>query len=134
MGKFVDELIDYKFIYHANGVSEFTINNAEKELGLKFAEDYRDYLENFGVLSVEDVEFTGLVGPGRVHVVDITNQERRKNIEISDEWYVVVFPKSDEETIWQKASGEVIRVTADGQTTKLADSLTDYFNHSILKK
>lgn len=133
MGKFVDELIAYKYIYHANGVSSYTISCAEEKLGLHFSDEYKDYLDRFGVLSIDGTEFTGLVGPGRVHVVDITMQEREKNPNIPSDWYVVVFPTSDV-TIWQTGGGEIFQVAADGKQTKKAASLSAYFKKLVSGK
>ena len=73
------------------------IIEAEKELGVSFADDYTKYVEKYGVISARGIELTGVTAHERLSVVSVTKKERNMNSNIPrkyvcyrkhcDRWY-----------------------------------------------
>ena len=61
------------------GASEEQIIRAEKRLELKFPEEYKDYVKEFGAISFLGNEWTGLNVDGYLNVVNMTEEERALN-------------------------------------------------------
>lgn len=109
-----------------SGVSEEKIDEAEKELGVRFAGEYRDYLSEFGVATFEGHEFTGICNSKRLNVVDVTKEERNLNPDIPEELYVVERSNIDNAIIWQSPSGEIYQSIPNQKTMIISESLQDY--------
>ena len=60
-------------------LSEKDIDEAEKVLGLKFADEYRTYTKKFGAISADGFELTGVVAAPRLNVVNVTASEKSLN-------------------------------------------------------
>ncbi|MGI6387150.1 MAG: SMI1/KNR4 family protein [Desulfomonilia bacterium] len=48
-------------MYKTRGASDELIAEAERQLNLRFAEDYKEYLSLFGAISFGSTELTGLI-------------------------------------------------------------------------
>ena len=70
-----------KGLFRLNGANDDQIDDAEKILGLKFSEEYKAYLKEFGCISFDSHEFQGLNTSDRLSVVLTTQFEKmsRKN-------------------------------------------------------
>ena len=112
-------------LYTMKGVSEEEIQNAEQELGLKFATDYRKYVSAFGAISFESHELTGVCSSKRLSVVDVTIKERR-NCDVPEDWYVIEQANIDGIVIWQDASGSVYQTGPGAKQKRLCKSLAAY--------
>lgn len=71
------------------GVTLEQISDAEMQMGLSFADDYREYLKEFGLISYGSHELTGIVNSKRLNVVDVTLNERISNPEFPKDMYVI---------------------------------------------
>ena len=89
------------------GVSEEAIEAAEKELGLSFANDYREYLLNFGLAMCNGHEFTGIGKSERTNVVSVTKQMKEIFADIPEDRYVIENENMDLALIWQDSKGNV---------------------------
>lgn len=112
-------------LYTMKGASEEEIQNAEQELGLKFAADYRKYVAAFGAISFESHELTGICSSKRLSAVDVTIKERR-NCEVPEDWYVIEQANIDGIVIWQDASGSVYQTGPGAKQKRLCKSLAAY--------
>ena len=114
-------------LFAGTGVSAGEIAEAEKTLNCKFAEEYRQYLREFGIAAVNGHELTGLSSAKRTNVVDVTLEERtREHYEpIPDDWYVVEDANIDDIIVWQSEAGEIFQSGADGNF-KICASLVEY--------
>lgn len=112
----------------ANGRTDAEIAEAEKELGIKFAKDYHEYLKKIGIACFDGHELTGLTNTDRLNVVSVTKELRKQSEEICALWYVVEDVGLDGIIIWQNSDG-VLYATAPNTNAKMvADSLSEYYS------
>ena len=102
------------------------VDNSELQLSVIFANEYRDYLIEFGVVSVNGHELTGICKSERLHVVDVTTVEKGKNPTVDKSWYVVERTNIDGIVVWQTPNGEIFQTSPTTHPIKIADSLVDY--------
>ena len=107
-------------------VSKDEIEQAEKQLGLVFAKEYRDYLGEMGVFSIMGHEFTGICKSKRLNVIDVTATEKRNNPLVPNHLYAVEQTNMDGIVIWQDASGAVYQTSPGTEPIKICDSLQEY--------
>ena len=111
--------------YSMNGASQEEIREAEQILGLRFAADYRKYIEAFGAASFAGHELTGICQSKRLSVVAVT-QEERNNTDVPADWYVLEQANIDGIVIWQDGSGVVYQTAPNSKAKKLCQSLAEY--------
>ena len=109
-----------------SGATMKQIDNSEKKLNVKFSNEYRTYLFEFGVASADGHEFTGICTSSRLNVIDVTLVERNRNPKISNDYYVVEQTNFDGIVVWQSNTGEVFQTSPNMQIMKLCDSLCEY--------
>jgi len=72
--------IEEKFkLYKTKGASDELIAEAERQLNLHFADDYKEYLSLFGAISFGSTELTGLNIDSYANVVSVTLKEAQRN-------------------------------------------------------
>ena len=102
------------------------IAEAEADLGLSFARDYRGYLEGCSFASVNGHELTGICKSPRLDVVSVTRAERENWPDIDPTWYVLERTGMDGVVAWQNADG-VVYLSIPGSGYMVAcDSLLEY--------
>lgn len=108
-----------------NGRTDTEIENAEKQLGIKFSPDYRCYLKDIGLACFDGHELTGICKPARLNVVDVTLLQRQC---VSDaySWYVVEETGIDGRVIWQAPTGDIYQTAPGTKTRKVFGSLVEY--------
>lgn len=107
------------------------IDAAERELNLKFNEDYKKCLTKFGQFSICNHEFTGITKTLRLNVVEITKEERVKNPLIPNNLYVLEQTHIDDIVIWQNEEGNIFQSSFYCLPYKIADSLFEYIKLNI---
>ena len=117
------------FLHFKNGADESVIKSAECKLNCRFADDYRDYLKEFGVASFNGHEMTGLADSKRLNVVDVTLTNRDYFEFNLTGFYVVEEANIDGIVIWQNCDGLVFMSQPGKGFTKSADSLLDFFQN-----
>ncbi len=106
------------------------IIEAEKELGVNFADDYIKYVKKYGVISAKGIELTGVTNYKRLSVVFITKKERNINPNIPANMYVIENIAIDGIIALQDETGKVYTVTPN-ETPKLSyNSLSEYIEKS----
>lgn len=113
-------------LFAGKGATPSQIAEAEQALGVKFAEDYRKCLLEFGIFAFNGHELTGISTAPRINVVDTTRRQREYNAEIASDWYTIEEANIDGITIWQEGSGTVYEVVTGNKPVKLANSLSEY--------
>lgn len=127
MSSFVDKLRTFPRMRCAGGVDEAAIEQAEDTLGLIFSKEYREYLLELGEAKAAGREFTGICKAKRLHVVDVT-QEERENVPVPEDWYVIEQANIDGIVIWQDASGSVYQTGPGTKQKKLCKSLDAFLD------
>ncbi|MEE0132930.1 MAG: SMI1/KNR4 family protein [Treponema sp.] len=124
--KTIKELVEKKFkFYQKKAVSDNVISNAEKELNISLAQDYKDYLKCYGACSFSSHEFTGLGFSGYMNVVSATNEERRVNSNFPKDMYIIENLAIEGVLIVQNSKGEVFEYTRSS-INKIYNSFKDY--------
>ncbi|MBQ9196751.1 MAG: SMI1/KNR4 family protein [Clostridia bacterium] len=130
MGKIVELIKEKKGLISLGNVKEEVIHNAETILKTHFADDYKEYVSEFGVASFEDHELTGICISKRLNVVDVTLDERYD--EISEDYYVVEKLNIDGIVIWQKKDATIYQTQKGGAPIRIALSLADYLKNETV--
>lgn len=112
----------------SGAVDENEIMKVEDTLGVKFADEYRAYISNFGTASFYGHELTGICeGDASINVVDVTLEERAYFPNIPRGWYVVEQTHIDGIVIWQDEDGCIYRATPNS-VVKICNSLREYIS------
>lgn len=127
--RFVDLLATMKSFRHRNSVSYAEIKDAENKLGLYFSEEYKDYLSQYGEVSIYGHEFTGICDSKRLNVVEVTIEQKENNPSIPDEYYVVEELNIDDCVIWQDKNGAVYSSMPNEDIKLEANSLKEYIEN-----
>lgn len=126
MGRIIEALEAQKKLLSGDGVPESLISEAELMLNLKFSDEYKEYLQKYGIAAYRGHELTGITRSPRLHVVAVTLAEREKSSDIPSDLYVVERTNVEEVVVWQNASGEIFYSGPNLELTKHGDSLSDY--------
>lgn len=111
---------------HLEPASEIDINNAQKQLNIKFADEYYLYVSKFGVISAKGIELTGITSHKRLNVVDVTLSERELNHNFPDNMYVIENLAIDGIIILQDSFGSIYEFAPYSQPKKIYNSLSEY--------
>lgn len=122
----INELKEQDDFIMIGPVSAEDIREAEVQLGLTFAEEYKEYLEQCGVASANGHEFTGLVNSKRLNVVSVTLAEKEKNPSVGDDFYVIENLGIDKIITWQDSNGNLYQTVDTGNPKKLSMSFAEY--------
>lgn len=106
------------------------ITDAELQLRVSFAEEYRAYLKEFGAIMDDGIELTGIAKSKHRDVVSLTEQERALNPNVPHTMYVIEYTCVDGIIIWQETKGKIYQTKPESKPKKIADSLVEYIeNH-----
>jgi len=107
-------------------VSIDDVNKAEQALNLKFSDDYKAYVQEFGIASFEGHELTGICSFPRLNVITVSEEERSLNPDIPKDWYVIEQTNMDGAVVWQREDGTVFQSIPGMKPKQMAESLSDY--------
>lgn len=111
--------------------TEMQITDAELQLRIRFADEYKEYLKAFGAIMADGIELTGIAKAEYRSVVSLTKQERELNPKVPNTMYVIENTGVDGIIIWQDSLGNVYRTKADTEPEMIASSLYEYIaNHA----
>lgn len=108
------------------GASRQEVDQCEEALGLKFAEDYREYAIKYGAASCYGHELTGVCTIPTLNVVSVTNKERAYMESVPKTWYVIEQAHIDGIVYWQDNQGIIYRTAPKVDVKKICESLADY--------
>jgi len=127
MSDIVKKLREMQGFVSLSGATKEQIEQAEKSLNLKFADEYCEYLAAFGVASACGHELTGICASPRLNAVGVTISEKMSNPAVPANWYVVEQAHVDGIVVWQSGTGEVWQTAPNTPPIKLCASLCEYF-------
>ncbi len=108
--------------------SEEAIEQAEAVLHLQFAKDYKEYLREYGSVTFDGHELTG-IGPNKWQdVVESTKRALLAN-NVPPDCYVIERLGIDGIIIWQDSSGLIYETSPQSKPVQKHDSLIDYINN-----
>ena len=123
MIKKIKEAEDYASL---GAASKEQIASAEKELHLKFAADYNEYLSTFGAATFCGKELTGICSSERLSVISVTQHARSFFKSFPDDAYVIEEMLFDHFLTIQRADGSVFSYGPNESEELIADSLSSY--------
>ncbi len=106
--------------------TESQIEDAEKQLGLKFANEYKEYLAAFGSITATGIELSGIAKADYINVVSLTQESWELNPQVSHKMYVVENACVDGILIWQDSKGLIYQSKPNIKPTQIAKTLADY--------
>ncbi len=110
-----------------SGADDFSIKAAEKQLGLKFYPEYREYLSSLGAATYYGHELTGISNAPAIDVVQVTESERSFVENVPQNWYVIERLDIDGISIWQDSlTGKIYRTSPNTVPVEICDSLLKY--------
>ncbi len=108
---------------------DYEVENAERELGLKFADEYKRYVCAGGAICGGGIELTGITNFERLNVVSVTKREKRINPLIKENMYVVEVVGIDGMVILQDETGTIYTAQPNVAPRKFFDSLVEYIEN-----
>lgn len=107
------------------------IKDAEAQLGVNFAGDYKEYLANFGAVIADGMELSGIAKSEHRNVVSLTKRARGLTPKIAPAMYVIEDLCIDGIIIWQDSDGLIFQTSPNTEPKQIATSLADYIrNHA----
>lgn len=113
-------------LHYMGPASEEEIQLTEKNMHLKFAEDFKKYVSTFGAIIAKGIELTGITKSNQSNVLVITNQENDFNYSIPSNMYVVDDSLAEVSLILQDETGAIYELFPSGEITKKFSSLAEY--------
>ena len=102
------------------------ITDAELQLRVTFADDYKEYLSNFGAIMADDIELTGIAKSKHRDVVSITKKEWELNPKVPHTMYVIENTCVDGIIIWQDTNGFIYKTRPNTEPKQIEKSLVNY--------
>lgn len=107
------------------------ITNAEHQLNICFAAEYKEYLSAFGAIMADGIELSGIAKSEHRNVVYLTQQQWKLNLKVPHTMYVVENTCVDGIVIWQDNNGSVYQTKANSEPFKIASSLEEYILNQV---
>lgn len=133
MTKIVDLINSLPDMLALSPATEVQITDAELQLRVRFAEEYKEYLAAFGAIMAEGIELTGIAKAEHRNVVSITKKERKLNPKVPNTLYVIENTCVDGIIMWQDTTGVVYQTMPNSAPKKIAVSLEEYILKRISK-
>jgi len=106
--------------------SSEAIAEAEKQLGLKFSDEFKQYLLEFGVIYSEAVQLKGIAKTKGYNVAAFTLMAREVWPEIPRNFYVISETGYNGIIICQNENGFVYECRPNNEIIQIASSLSEY--------
>ncbi len=119
-------------LFGMQGCTDEQIAEAEKELEMKFPQEYIDYVKEYGCMDFGSTEWTGLNVEGRLNTVTATRQERSVNPDFPKGYFVLEDTGIDARKIVVDEKGKVFVLQYE-KMTALCDSILEYLSSCIEK-
>jgi len=116
------------FFVCEHGVTPQEIENAQRALGLTFADDYREYVKECGTASYEGHELTGISNDLNLDVVTVTANNLKRNPNINMPLYVIEEAHIDGIVIWQAPDKTIYRTDWSTKPVMIAANLEEYIH------
>lgn len=122
----IECISNLKNVCHGQGAEKEAVAAAEKKLNLHFADEYREYVSTYGVISAKGIELTGIIDSKRLNVADVTLKERELYTDFPLDMYVIENVAIDGILMLQKSDGGIYELRPNAKPVKRYDSLAEY--------
>lgn len=127
MSKIIEAISGLEDLDYLSPASPERVEKAEHDLELTFADDFKEYVQSYGVISAKGMELTGITTAIRLDVVSVTMAERKMS-SIPQTMYVIENIAIDGVLILQNSTGEVYAIAPHKPPQKICDSLAEYIS------
>lgn len=125
MKKLTEVMREKPYFYAEQSATFAQIEQAEEELGLKFAKEYKEYVLEYGAASFDGHELTGFSDDEYLCVVNVTEKNRKVH-KVNSSLYVVEGAHIDGIVVWQDSEGYIYETSPGVAPKKIANSLIEY--------
>lgn len=122
----IDIIKSLENMISTGAASEEDILEAEKELGVSFAEEYKVVLAEFGSILADEIELVGIAKSQNRNVIAVTKRERECNVLVPKNLYVVENLGIDGIIIWQDEKGAIYQSSPNKKPERVYNSLAEY--------
>ena len=129
MKKIIEVINNLPDLLPLKPASDTQITDAELQLRVSFAEEYKDYLSEFGAIMADGIELSGIAKAEHLNVVALTKKERELNPKVPNTMYVIENTCVDGIIIWQDTKGEIYQTQPNTEPKKIADSMAEYISN-----
>lgn len=126
MSKIIEVIESLEDLLPLKKATKEDVENIEKELGLALAEEYKEYLLNYGAIMADDIELTGVAKSKNRDVIQVTKREWEANEKVKHNLYVIENVGIDGIIIWQDATGKIYESSPNHEEKQIAGSLAEY--------
>ncbi len=126
MKKIIEVINNLSNLLPLKPASDTQITDAELQLRVSFAEEYKDYLSEFGAIMADGIELSGIAKAEHRNVVALTKKERELNPKVPNTMYVIENTCVDGIIIWQDTKGDIYQTQPNMEPKKIADSMAEY--------
>lgn len=109
--------------------TETQISEAQIQLCLRFADEYKEYLASYGAILADGIELTGIAKSEHRNVVFVTKKKWQLNSNVPHTLYVVEDTTVDGVVIWQDGQGTIYKTTPNCEPIQIAESLDGYLKN-----
>lgn len=131
MSQIINVIKSLPDLLHLKPATKMSITDAELQLRVTFANDYKEYLSAFGAIMASGIELTGIAKAEHRNVVQVTLKERQLNSKIPHNMYVIEDTHIDGIVIWQDTNGNIYKSQPGADPQIISDSLVDYISKHI---
>ena len=107
------------------------ITDAELQLRVSFATDYKEYLTSFGAIIADGIELSGIAKSEHRSVVSLTKKAWELNPKVPHTMYVIENTCVDGIVIWQNTNGRIYQSRPGAEPIQIADSLVEYISSKL---
>lgn len=125
MNNIITTIESFKRKMFTGSVSSELIVNAENELGISIAPEYKEVLKKYGSLCVKGEEFLG-IDCDNYDVVKATNEARKNDKNFPLDMYVIENTAIDGIFIVQNSTSELFSYQPNGKLQHVASCLDEY--------
>lgn len=126
MSKIVEIIRSLPELLPLKPASDKQITEAELEMRVIFAEEYKEYLSEFGAVMADGIELSGIAKSKHRNVTILTKQEWELNKKVPHNMYVIENTGIDGIIIWQDSKGIVYKTHPGTEPVKIAESMSEY--------
>ena len=112
--------------YSLGGTDAGQIEEAEKQLGLVLADDYKTYIITFGAATFDGHELTGICKSDRLSVISTTKRARSFYRHFPEDKYVIEELQFDNILTVQDSTGNIYSYGPEDEGKQIASSLQQY--------
>ena len=130
----VEKIKNIPKLYHLKGCTDSQIEEAQKELNLKFPAEYVEYVKAYGAISFYGTEWTGLNVEGYLNVVETTKEEKDINKDFPNDCFVLEKLGFENALTIVNTKGNIFTIQNGKSPVLVCNSLSEYLDICIKRK